>query len=46
MSDMDKKSYYLPRVMWERLKATADEKGISVSELIRRILDAWLESKK
>lgn len=46
MSGMEKKSYYLPAVMWERLKAAADEKGISVSELIRRILDLWLENKK
>jgi len=43
---MDKKNFYLPGVMWKRLKAAADEKGISVSELIRRILDAWLENKK
>lgn len=46
MSGMEKKSYYLPAVMLKRLKAAADEKGISVSEMIRRILDAWLESKK
>lgn len=40
---MDKKNFCVPKQMWDRLKAIADAKGIAVAELIRRVLDEWLE---
>jgi hypothetical protein len=36
---------YLPVRMWERLKKEAAALGISIAELIRRILDKYFEKK-
>lgn len=36
----------IPEPLLENLREIAKEKGISVSELIRRILDAWDETRK
>jgi len=40
-----KNVYYTERQIVE-LQKEADEKGIKVSELIRRIIDEYLDSKK
>lgn len=38
-------SLYIPIVILDRLKTISGAKGISYSELIRRILDEWLEGR-
>ena len=40
---MKKINLYLPIKMVQSFKEIAESKGISVSELIRRALDEWLE---
>ena len=36
----------LPEPMMTRLKDIADEKGVSTSEIIRYVLDGYLESRE
>ncbi len=40
---MDRTQIMLPPPLREKIKTKAKEKGISMGELIRRILDAWSE---
>jgi hypothetical protein len=42
---MERRHLFIPNKTISRLKKEAEKIGIKVSELIRRILDAWLEKK-
>lgn len=36
----------MPDILWGQLKAVADAKGISVSEVIRRAAEEYLDAKE
>jgi hypothetical protein len=40
---MKRRNYYFSDIQIERLQKVADSRGISLSELIRRILDDYLD---
>lgn len=43
---MQRVNYHLSEVQHAQLRKKAKELGLSVAELIRRAVDAWLESEK
>jgi metal-responsive CopG/Arc/MetJ family transcriptional regulator len=46
MADLQLVSMNLTKVQLEKIKAIAYEKGLSYSELIRRIIDEYLEERE
>ena len=42
---MKKRNICVPDQTWDKLSVIARSKGIGVSELIRRVLDDWLEKE-
>jgi predicted DNA-binding protein len=42
---MQRTNIYLTENQMKRLKALSKKKGVSVAELIRRVLDEWLEKE-
>jgi len=43
---MHRTNICLPEMMVEYLKEVSEEKGISMADSIRRIIDDWIEKKK
>ena len=43
---MKRTNFYYPEQMLERLKALSEKTGTSVSELIRRAIEAYLKANK
>lgn len=42
---MLRKNITIPEILWEKIKARADSLGISVSEILRRGAEDYLEKK-
>jgi predicted DNA-binding protein len=43
---MQRTNIYLTKNQMKRFKALSKKKGVSVAELIRRVLDQWLEKEE
>lgn len=43
---MKKRSYYFPEKILEALKKESEKRGVSISEILRSILDKYFSEKK
>jgi len=43
---MERTNIYLPKPMLDRLRAIAEQRGVSVAELVRRAVEDFLKRQK